>query len=83
MFGQCFAILGAEIYSDPPHYYRGNGFALGAMVLGIITTLLFRFYLRRRNLRKARDQHTEAAQRMRVLGVEEVGDDHPDFFYYL
>ncbi|KAL1962679.1 hypothetical protein VTN77DRAFT_9313 [Rasamsonia byssochlamydoides] len=83
MFGQCFSIIGVEVYSDPPHYYRGNGFALGAMVVGIITTLLFQLYLHRRNLQKARNQHTEAAQRMRVLGVAEVGDDHPDFFYYL
>ncbi len=75
--------MGSAIYKDPPRYYRGNGVALGAMVLGITVALTFRFYLGRKNAQKKRDQFTEVAQRKRLLSIEEVADKHPDFFYYL
>lgn len=83
IFGQCFSILGAAIYHDPPHYYKGNGVSLGAMVLGIIVSMTCRLYLHRKNMQKQRDQFTEEAQRTRSLGIEQVAEQHPDFFYYL
>lgn len=81
--GQSLAIGGTEIYSDPPHCYRGNGFALGACVVGIIATIGLLFHLRAKNAHKLRNQNTEEAARVRALGIEEVWDDHPDFFYVL
>ena len=81
--GQSLAIGGTEIYSDPPHYYRGNGFALGACVVGIIATIGLLFHLRAKNTYKLQNQNTEDAARARALGIEEVWDDHPDFFYVL
>ena len=83
IFGQCFSILGATLYDDPPHYYVGNGVSLGAMVLGITAALLLQLYLRRKNSEKLRDQFTNEANRTRLLGIEEVAEKHPDFFYYL
>jgi hypothetical protein len=53
------------------------------MVLGIIAALLFQLYLWRKNSQKQRDQFTEEARQTRALGIEEVGEKHPDFFYYL
>lgn len=82
MFGQCFALLGAEIFNDAPKYYRGKGLSLGAMAVGAIATVLFLFYLRHVNDRKWRNRDSEAAAEQRVLGVEDVCDDHPDFVYW-
>ncbi len=83
IFGQCFSILGAAIYNDPPHYYVGNGVSLGAMVVGAATAVMCRQYLHRKNAEKRRDQYTQEAERTRALGIEEVAEKHPDFFYYL
>lgn len=83
MLGQCFSIAGTKVYSDPPQYYRGNGFVLGATMVGVVTALGFRFYLQRQNRRKAAEQWTEAAASLRACNVEEIGDRDPDFFYYL
>lgn len=83
IFGQSFALLGAELFDDPPKYYKGKGLALGAMVLAAIVTVPYLFYLRRANGRKERDSHTEEAAEKRALGMEEICDDHPDFrFWY-
>jgi hypothetical protein len=82
VFGQSFALLGAEIFNDAPKYYRGKGLSLGAMVVGAIVTVVFLLYLRHLNDRKRRNQDSEEAAEQRVLGVEDVCDDHPDFIYW-
>lgn len=83
MIGQVFSIASAENYSDPPKYYRGNGVTLGMMVIGLVLTGIFMWYLARRNRMKRQAQGTEAAAAARRLGIEEIQDDHPDFMYYL
>lgn len=83
MFGQCFSIASAEIYSDAPHYYRGNGFVLGAMVIGAVTAFLLRWYLGRENRKRERDRASDEAMRSRMMDIEEIGEAHPDFVYYL
>ena len=83
MLGQTFSIVGTKVYSDPPHYYRGNGFVLGATIVGALTALGFRVYLQRENRRKEREQDGEVAARLRSCTADEVGDAHPDFFYWL
>ncbi|OKL55581.1 hypothetical protein UA08_09178 [Talaromyces atroroseus] len=82
VFGQSFALLGAEIFDDAPHYYRGKGLSLGAMVVAPVVTLLFMFYLRRANDRKRRDQDSEEAAAKRALSLEEICDAHPDFMFW-
>jgi hypothetical protein len=83
VFGQCFSIASAEIYSDAPHYYRGNGFVLGAIVVGIAVSLLLRWYLIKENKRKKSNQGSDEAARTRVMDIDHIGDAHPDFTYYL
>jgi hypothetical protein len=83
VFGQCFSIASTQIYSDAPHYYRRNGFVLGAMVVGIMATGLLRWYLARRNEQKERDRDSDEAAQIRGLDIEHIGDAHPDFEYYL
>ena len=83
IFGQSCAVAGTEAYSDGPRYRRGNGFAFGAVTVGIIVSGLLQLWLARQNSRKRREQYTEKAATLRPLGIEEIWDDHPDFFYQL
>ena len=83
VFGQCFAIASTQIYSDAPHYYRGNGFVLGSMVVGVVTTGLLRWYLAWKNSQKEKNRDSEEAARLRVMDIDHIGDAHPDFVYYL
>jgi hypothetical protein len=83
MVGQSMEIASAKIYSDAPLYYRGNGFSLGGMVVGIIVTGALMVFLTTRNAMKLANQHLEEAITKRVLNIEEIQDDHPDFFYYI
>jgi hypothetical protein len=82
VFGQSFALLGAEIFDDAPHYYRGKGLSLGGLVVGAVVTVLFIFYLRRANDRKRREQDSEEAAVKRTMTLEEICDDHPDFMFW-
>lgn len=83
VFGQAFAVVGVEIFSDPPNYYRGKGFALGATAVAALASPLFQIYLKRKNAQKLANCDTEEAAVRRTLGIEEIGDDHPDFMYWL
>jgi hypothetical protein len=83
MVGQSMGIASAKIYSDAPLYYRGNGFALGSMVVGILVTAALMGFLTKRNAMKLAAQGLEEAIAKRVLNIEEIQDDHPDFFYYI
>lgn len=83
MIGQSMGIASAKVYSDAPRCYRGNGFALGAMVVGIIVTAVFMIFLSKKNAMKVANQGSEEAIARRVLTIEEIQDDHPDFFYYI
>ncbi|KIW34299.1 uncharacterized protein PV07_01086 [Cladophialophora immunda] len=80
--GQCFSIIGTQVYSDPPRYYRGNGFAFGASVVGGIATIALFFDLRNENAKKRRDADTDFARSQRSLGIEDIGNQHPDFYYF-
>lgn len=82
VFGQCFALLGAEIFNDTPKYYRGKGLSLGAAVVGAIGTMIFLLYLRYLNDCKLRNQDSDEAIQQRSQGVEDLCDAHPDFFYW-
>jgi hypothetical protein len=83
VFGQAFAILEVEIFGDPPNYYPGKGFALAGTTAAALVTPLSQLYLKRKNAQKLSNQDTEEAAAKRGLGIEEIGDDHPDFMYWL
>lgn len=81
MIGQIFSIVGTQVYSDPPYYYRGNGFALGFMVVGGLAVVVLFFDLQNENAKKRRDTHTDTARELRPCGIEDIGCRHPDFYY--
>jgi len=83
MCGQLFSIASSYAYSDPPTYYIGNGFALGAMFVGFCLSGTQILLLVRRNKKKIAAQGSPEAAINRRLGVEEIQDQHPDFMYYL
>jgi hypothetical protein len=83
MLGQCTSIASAQVYSDAPRYNRGNGFSLGSMVVGFILTAVFMYYLSQLNAGKLARQDSEEAAAIRGKTIEEVQDNHPDFFYHL
>ena len=83
MVGQCFSIASTQNYSDPPYYSRGNGFALGLLVVGFILTGVFMWFLARKNAEKVAAQQSEDAAAKRGMSIEEIQDRHPDFMYYL
>jgi len=82
-FGQCCAIGGTQAYSDAPLYRRGNSVALGTSLLGIIGAFGCRLYLQEQNKRKMAEQYSDQSAELRVLSIEDISDNHPDFFYQL
>ena len=82
VFGQAFAVLAVEVFGDPPDYYPGKGLALAGTAAAALVTPLLQLYLKRKNAHKSAYQHTEEAAAKRGLGIE-LGDDHPDFMYWL
>lgn len=80
--GQCLSIAAAHVYSDPPYYYRGNGFSLGAIVVAAIFIIILYFDLRNENAKKRRDTDSDFARSRRSLGLEDIGNKHPDFYYF-
>ena len=83
MIAQAFSIAATQIYSDPPTYYRGNGFALGSAVIGLSTCIVIVFRLKRANRKKREAADSDAAQQLRLLSIEELGNEHPDFFHFV
>jgi hypothetical protein len=82
MIGQCFSIAATQLYSDPPRYFRGNGFAVGSTVFAACFILGLHYRLELKNRRKRDAVDSDAAREARLLGVEECGNKHPDFLFY-
>lgn len=83
VLGQSFSVLEIEIFGDGPNYYPGKGLAFAGTAVAALVTPLFQLYLKRKNAQKLENQHTQEAAAKRALGIEEIGDDHPDFLYWL
>ncbi|KAK5453521.1 hypothetical protein LTS15_006706 [Exophiala xenobiotica] len=83
IFGQCFALMGLEIFTDAPKYHRGKGLGFASAALSALLVPFFIVYIRRLNQKKEKEKHTSVAAEKRRLGIEEVCDDHPDFRYWL
>jgi hypothetical protein len=83
VIGQATSIANAQVYSDAPRYTRGNSFSLAFTALGCILTAAFTWYLARMNAKKLARQGSDEASAERHMTIEEIQDEHPDFFYYL
>ncbi|KAI1328016.1 putative pantothenate transporter [Xylariaceae sp. FL0255] len=83
IFPTLFSISATQAYSDPPYYRTGNAVALGLSVLVVIATIVLRWYLVRLNNVKKSLASSSDSDMMSAEDIEEVGDRHPNFFYYL
>lgn len=76
------ASLGAQqAFVDPPLYHRGETVALAVVVFTAALTVVLMFYFRWLNAKKRREQHSEKADKLRPLSIDEIGNKHPDFFF--
>jgi hypothetical protein len=83
MVGQCFSIAGSRVFDTPPTYTKGKVFALSFSIFGIVVAACLMGYLYLENAKKCRNQYSEEANQNRRLGLEEIFEQHPDFFYWL
>ncbi|KAH8705429.1 putative pantothenate transporter [Talaromyces proteolyticus] len=83
VFGQSFALMTAEIFNDPPHYYQGKGLSFAGMALTALLTPIFMLYLKRENDKKDQLASSMEAQQQRLKSLEELCDAHPDFRYWI
>ncbi|KIH89331.1 hypothetical protein SPBR_07064 [Sporothrix brasiliensis 5110] len=82
VISQCVSIGANQAYNTPPYYHKGQASSLALCCVGLLFTVLTRLYLQHENRRK-RSMSEEARAALRVKGIEELGDRHPDFFYTL
>jgi MFS family permease len=78
---QLIAMAGSFAFTDPPYYRKGLGASLGMVAMTGVVSVLLMVYLRAMNARKTREQRTEKAAELRDKSIEEVGNNHPDFFF--
>ncbi|OJD32526.1 mfs transporter protein [Diplodia corticola] len=78
---QLVAIGGNQAFNDPPYYRQGLGASLGMICMSGTVAGLLMVYLRVLNKRKVEEREGEKAARLRECGVDEVGNEHPDFFF--
>lgn len=83
MVGQSFSIAGSMVFDSPPTYRKGKIFALSFALLGMLVATLLMGYLHVQNHKKRQNQHTPDARERRRMDLEEICEDHPDFFYWL
>ncbi|KAF3402848.1 High-affinity nicotinic acid transporter [Talaromyces pinophilus] len=83
IFGQSFALMTAEIFNDPPYYYKGKGLSFAATALTALLTPIFMLYLKRENDKKDRLESSMESQQKRLQSLEELCDAHPDFRYWI
>ncbi|OAL28541.1 hypothetical protein AYO22_02735 [Fonsecaea multimorphosa] len=85
--GQCFAILGSHIYTDPPQYIKGHSIVLAFEVLALACVVFCWFWMRWLNNKKDKEalEHAEAGTTDPNLHktLEEIQDYHPSFRYIL
>lgn len=87
VFGQCFSIMGSNVYNDGPRFIKGHSIVLGFLLMGMITTTSLYFWMRRLN--KKRDhEESEYAARNEIhphasRSLEEEFDFHVSFRYIL
>jgi hypothetical protein len=85
MFIQCWSILGTEVYTKPPRFFKGHGVLLGIYFVGFVSTIILYFWLKKMN--RERDA---AAEQRKLNGepepegtYEELYDYHPNWRYIL
>ena len=83
MFGQTFSVAASLVFDPPPTYIKGKIFALCCSGVGILLGCSLMLYLHLQNATKRREQLTPEAQEKRQMDLEDIFEEHPDFFYWL
>ncbi|KAI8136718.1 pantothenate transporter liz1 [Fennellomyces sp. T-0311] len=86
MCGQCFSMLGTQIYKtqDSPRYIRGHAVCLVFMCLAGISAITLRFLLKRENDRRDREHGIPDSNDLsEVKSGDRLYDKHPRFRYAL
>ncbi|KAK9420502.1 putative Pantothenate transporter [Seiridium unicorne] len=81
IFSQLVAITSNFAFNSPPYYREGLSISLGMICMSGLAAGSLWIYLRFMNKKKAAQQHLEAASRTRDLSIDEIGNNHPDFFF--
>jgi hypothetical protein len=85
IFAQCFSILGAHIYTDPPQFIKGHFIVLAFDLLSLASVVGLWVYMRMLN--RQRDRTAENHESSGTIhpdfhrSLEEVQDNHPSFRY--
>jgi hypothetical protein len=79
MIGQCLSIAGNEAYQDAPFYRKGLAASLGMLGLELIAVLGTSYYLKWRNYKKELEKNSPEADQKRLIDIDIIGADHPDF----
>lgn len=83
MVGQAFSVAGSLVFNAPPTYRKGKIFALSFSALGVLVAACLMVYLSWQNRKKRANQYSPEAEEKRRLSLEEIFEEHPDFFYWL
>lgn len=74
---------GQQAFVDPPLYHQGETVALAVVLVTAGLTCVLMLYFRMMNAKKRREQHSEKAEELRALSIDQIGNKHPDFFFSL
>ncbi|CAK7224561.1 hypothetical protein SCUCBS95973_005558 [Sporothrix curviconia] len=65
IISQAVSIAANQAYDDPPYYHKGQAASLGMCYAN----------------KKKREMPEDVKAALQVKGIEELGDEHPDYFY--
>ena len=84
---QCFSIISAQVYTDPPRFPKGHGVMLGFLGWSLANTVAVYIWMRWKNEKKDKitQQYLERGEIHPHTGrsLEDEGDAHIEFRYYL
>lgn len=83
MVGQVIGIVVNLLFNTPPYYITGIAVVLGLLALSALSSMTAIIWLHVQNKKKKEAQQTEGIENMREMSIEDIGNDHPDFFYTL
>ncbi|KAN0119246.1 MFS general substrate transporter [Hyaloscypha variabilis] len=85
MVAQSVVAAAVQAFNQPPYYFKGLKLISGFVAFMIPLSAFGIFYVKLINRRKqaALDSNTPEIRELRNMSFEELGSDHPDFFYQI
>ncbi|KAJ2725969.1 hypothetical protein GGI07_000897 [Coemansia sp. Benny D115] len=87
-FGQCFAVVGTQIYKSntAPRFFMGYGLCIGSTFMVAILALALSYSYNRENVRRQAehgDPKPFAPEELQDIIDQGIYDSHPSFRYYI